>query len=315
MDTVPYEVLVDGLRFPEGPLVLPDGDLLVSELQNCAVQRVAPDGRLTQVAHVPGSPNGLAFGPDGGLYVANMGGWPEAIPEMFPGTHPDAVGYRGGSIQRVDVRTGEVVDVCTHADNGERLRAPDDLVFDAAGGCWFTDLGRFETGGPFADVTGIYFTALDGSPARRVAPATTPTNGIGITPDGRLWWTEYLTGRLLVRDIVGPGVLAEPTVRHGDCVFSHPAPITWFDSLTAMADDGVTVAVHDGSETGRSGVLSFDRTGALTAFAPFDDLYTTHIAFGGPDLRTAYVTLSVTGRIVTLPWPTAGHPAAFGPPA
>lgn len=313
MDTVAYEVLIDGLRFPEGPLALPNGDLLVSELQGAAVQRISPDGRLNQVAHVPGAPNGLAFGPDGGLYVANMGGFPEAIGELFPSCHADAIGYRGGSIQRVDVRTGEVADVCTHAADGERLRAPDDLVFDASGGCWFTDLGRFDTGGPSMDVTGIYFTALDGSPARLVAPATMPTNGIGITPDGRLWWTEYLTGRLLVRDIAGPGVLAEPAVRHGDCVFSHPAPITWFDSLTAMADDGVTVAVHDGSETGRSGVLSFDRTGALTAFAPFDDLYTTHIVFGGPDLRTAYVTLSVSGRIVTLPWPTAGHPAAFTP--
>lgn len=311
MDTVPYEVLVDGLRFPEGPLALPNGDLLVSELLGAAVQRVSPDGRLTQVAHVPGMPNGLAFGPDGGLYVANMGGFPEG--RAPDGIHADAVGYRGGSIQRVDVGTGEVTDVCTQADNGERLRAPDDLVFDSSGGCWFTDLGRFDTGGPFVDTTGIYFSALDGSPGRLVATATTPTNGIGITPDGRLWWTEYLTGRLLVRAIAGPGQLVEPAVAHGDCVFSHPAPITWFDSLTAMADDGVTVAVHDGSETGRSGVLSFDRTGALTAFAPFDDLYTTHIVFGGPDLRTAYVTLSVSGRIVTLPWPTAGHPAPFTP--
>ncbi len=313
MDTVSYDVLVDGLRFPEGPLALPTGDLLVSELLGAAVQRVSPDGRLTQVAHVPGMPNGLAFGPDGGLYVANMGGIPEG--RARDGIHPDAVGYRGGSIQRVDVRTGDVVEVCTHADNGERLRAPDDLVFDASGGCWFTDLGRFDTGGPFVDNTGIYFTTLDGGPARLVAPATTPTNGIGITPDGRLWWTEYLTGRLLVRDIAGPGELREPAVAHGDCVFSHPAPITFFDSLTAMADDGVTVAVHDTTETGRSGVMSFDRTGAPAAFAPFDDPYTTHVVFGGPDRRTAYVTLSATGRIVTLPWPVAGHPAVYGPPS
>ena len=86
-------------------------------------------------------------------------------------------------------------------------------------------------------------------------------------------------------------------------------------SVVGAADDGVTVAVHDTTETGRSGVMSFDRTGAPAAFAPFDDPYTTHVVFGGPDRRTAYVTLSATGRIVTLPWPVAGHPAVYGPPS
>jgi len=37
----------------------------------------------------------------------------------------------------------------------------------------------------------------------------------------------------------------------------------------------------------------------------------TNICFGGPGLNTAYVTLSGTGRIASLPWPAAGLPLAF----
>ena len=33
---------------------------------------------------------------------------------------------------------------------------------------------------------------------------------------------------------------------------------------------------------------------------------TTNICFGGDDLRTAYVTLSGTGRLVSIPWPRPG---------
>jgi gluconolactonase len=41
------------------------------------------------------------------------------------------------------------------------------------------------------------------------------------------------------------------------------------------------------------------------------DLYPTNICFGGPGLRTAYVTLSLTGRLVAMDWPEAGLPLAF----
>jgi gluconolactonase len=32
----------------------------------------------------------------------------------------------------------------------------------------------------------------------------------------------------------------------------------------------------------------------------------TNICFGGPDMRTAYVTLSLTGKLVSLPWDEPG---------
>jgi hypothetical protein len=38
----------------------------------------------------------------------------------------------------------------------------------------------------------------------------------------------------------------------------------------------------------------------------FPDIYVTNICFGGPDLKTAYLTLSATGQLVSLPWPEPG---------
>jgi gluconolactonase len=41
------------------------------------------------------------------------------------------------------------------------------------------------------------------------------------------------------------------------------------------------------------------------------DPLTTNICFGGPDLRTAYITLSSTGKLVALPWARPGLPLNF----
>ena len=38
------------------------------------------------------------------------------------------------------------------------------------------------------------------------------------------------------------------------------------------------------------------------------DIMTTNICFGGPDLRTAYITLAATGRLVAMDWPRPGLP-------
>ena len=46
--------------------------------------------------------------------------------------------------------------------------------------------------------------------------------------------------------------------------------------------------------------------GEIVAQVPTGDPITTNICFGGPDMRTAFVTLSGTGRLVALDWPRPG---------
>ena len=63
------EVIADGLRFPEGPVALPDGSVVLTEIAAGRITRIAPDGSKSTVAETGGGPNGLALGPDGTLYL------------------------------------------------------------------------------------------------------------------------------------------------------------------------------------------------------------------------------------------------------
>ena len=91
------KILTDGLRFPEGPVALDDGSVIVCDIEAGRVTRVSPDGTKETVAETGGGPNGAALGPDGRLYVCNSGGF--AFSDMggllVPGDHaPD---HAGGS--------------------------------------------------------------------------------------------------------------------------------------------------------------------------------------------------------------------------
>src|SRR5256714_13412946 len=66
--------ITTGLRFPEGPVWMPDGSVLCVELLGGTVVRVQSDGKKAVVSENGGSPNGLAIGPDGAVYVCNSGG-------------------------------------------------------------------------------------------------------------------------------------------------------------------------------------------------------------------------------------------------
>ena len=142
---VDAELVADGLQFPEGPVAMADGSVLVGEIRAGLVTRCSPFGARETVAHVGGGPNGLALTAGGSLLVCNNGGLGE--------------GKVPGGIQRVDLRTGEVATLYYLCD-GERLSAPNDLVVgfrgspsQPDGSFWFTDFA--------AGV--IYRAAVDGS--------------------------------------------------------------------------------------------------------------------------------------------------------
>ena len=131
-------LVTDGLGFPEGPVALSDGSVVVVEIKTGNLTRVAPDGTKDVVARCGGGPNGAAVGPDGKFYICNNGGfeWTEVMGMNIPGHQPHD--YIGGRIQRVDITTGEVEDLYTECD-GNPLRGPNDIVFDSDGGFWFTE--------------------------------------------------------------------------------------------------------------------------------------------------------------------------------
>lgn len=290
-----FATIADGLRFPEGPVAMADGSVILVEIAAGRVTRVQPDGSKSIVAEPGGGPNGLAIGPDGKLYCCNNGGfgWIEdAAGRLAP--HGTAADYSGGRIERIDIASGAVETLYASGDHGCVLRGPNDLVFDAHGGFWFTDHGK--TRPRERDVTGVFYAKADGSSlVEAIFPLENP-NGIGLSPDGRtLYVAETFTCRLWAFRVEEPGKVGAGVPLY------RPAGYKFFDSLGVNADGNVCVAT-----IGESGITVVSPHGEMVEFVATDDIFTTNICWGGAELRTAYVTLSGTGRLVSMKWARPG---------
>ncbi|MCU1397909.1 MAG: hypothetical protein JWN62_1018 [Acidimicrobiales bacterium] len=298
--------VTSGLRFPEGPIAMPDGSVILVEMFGPRITRVLPDGTKQTVAEIEGGPNGLAVGPDGALYLCNNGGCftPVEVGEwLLPGPF-DPAKYIGGRIQRVDIESGAVTDLYTECD-GHPLRAPNDIVFDADGGMWFTDHGVRNEGARTTDLCGIYYALPDGSKITEVVYPTEAPNGIGLSPDGtRVYWAETYTGRVYQRVITGPGEVAAATP-FDPSLLAGLAGMQLLDSLGVDGEGNVCVATLS-----NGGITVISPDGASVVHHPTGDPLTTNICFGDHDgsgeYRTAYITCSGSGKLMKTRWPSRG---------
>ena len=232
-------------------------------------------------------------------YLCNNGGfeWHDRNGLLLPGDQP--ADYSGGRIEAVDLNTGDVEVIYTHCD-GIPLRGPNDLVFDASGGMWFTDHGKNRP--REKDRTGVYYALPDGSSIKEVIFPLEAPNGIGLSPqEDKLYVAETPTGRLWRFDLKAPGEITGARTMMAQLPDYH-----MFDSLAVDAEGNICVATLI---TG--GITVHSPDGKRAELFPMPDLLTTNICFGGENLDTAYITLSTTGKLVSVPWPTAGLPLNF----
>ena len=300
--------VTNGLRFPEGPIAMRDGSVILVEMFGPRITRVRPDGSKETIAEMTGGPNGAAIGPDGFLYVCNNGG---CFTELdfgglsFPGPF-DQANYSGGSIQRVDISTGEVTDLYTECD-GRALRAPNDLVFDTSGGFYFTDHGIRDLTARTADLTAIYYASVYGSSIREIDFPVEGPNGIGLSPDGTTaYWAETHTGRVFRRNITAPGVLAPTMPGDTQAVLYGLPGLQLLDSLAVDGAGNVCVATLV-----NGGITVISPSGELLEHVATGDLLTTNICFAADGSDTAYITLSGTGRLVKTQWKYGGLKLAY----
>ena len=279
------EVLAEGLEFPEGPVAEPDGAVLFVEMTGRRLGRVR-DGVVEKVVEVDASPNGAAYGPDGAVYLT-------------------ARGSGSGRILRFDESAG-AVEVLYDRCDGVPFMSPNDLVFDAEGGFWFTDY----TGGA------LYHALADGSSVTKVINQARTPNGVGLSPDGTtLYWAETQTRQVHRRTIVAPGVV-EPTPGCSSHAVVAGSPLDpgsilagfggyhELDSLAVDSAGNVCVGTLLG---GGITVVAPDASSELYSLPDgMADLLVTNICFGGDDLTTAYITLSQTGRLISCRWPRPG---------
>lgn len=263
-----FEIVAEGLEFPEGPVVMQDGSVIVVEERAGRITRCR-SGRKETVCDTGGGPNGLGIGPDGALYHCNNGG---------PASE--------GRIERIDLATGKcerLYDAC----GGIALSAPNDVMFDCDGQMWFTDLGKIgETSKAFG---GLYCAAPDGSRIVRVVSRALSYNGVGISPDmSTVYAADTYSARLWAVD--RRAELQQPRL-----VGTAPGPV-FLDSLAMTAAGNVCVAAVTGGA-----MATFSPDGKVT-MTPVPDRLVTNIAFGGEDMMDAYLTFSGHGTLVRTRW-------------
>jgi gluconolactonase len=282
------DIIAEGLAFPEGPVVMADGSVIVVEIHGARVTRCWRD-RTEVICETGGGPNGAAIGPDGALWICNNGG----IGRTGPGAE--------GRIERIDLATGRLERVFDACD-GIPLEAPNDLVFDADGRVWFTDLGTLR----FADYGvesktfgGLYTGTPDGGSIAAIKRGTLSYNGIGLSPGGRhVYCADTFQGRLFRYDA---RVEAQEPVYVGSGIGN-----AGFDSLAVTAAGNICVAtVFTG------GITTFTPAGEARYLDIPEDVSVTNIAFGGEDMRDAYITLSNSGWLVRMRWDEPGLKLAF----
>jgi len=298
-----FTLVTDGLRFPEGPVMMPDGSIVLVEIEAGRITRVQPDGTKTTVAEPGGGPNGLALGPDGMLYCVNNGGFEYLENNGMLAPHGIAKDYSGGRIERIDPATGAVEILYKSGDFGCVLRGPNDIVFDAHGGFWFTDHGKVDYERRCHDIVGIFYAKADGSFLEEVIFPSNNPNGIGLSPDGTaLYAAETYTCRLIKFNVIAPGKVDGAAGPGGPGIpLYRPAGYKFFDSLGMEANGNICVAT-----IGESGISVVSPSGELVEFVATDDVFTTNICFGGEDMMDAYITLSGTGRLVQTRWARPG---------
>jgi gluconolactonase len=298
-----FDVIAEHLAFPEGPVVLPDGSIIVVEIAAGRVTRLW-GGRRETVAVTGGGPNGAALGPDGALYICNSGAIdPHLGCHMEEG--PDAV----GRIERIDLHTGRV-DRLYERCGDFVLGAPNDLVFDEAGGIWFTDFGKIR---PRSwGKSGLFYCLPDGSAIHVGFSAAVNNrgfgaisyNGVGLSPDGKtVYVADTRSTRVIGFTLAGPGKLAPGTGVRGapDRTLATVCGDVGLDSLAVTESGKLCIGT-----LWTGGISIVDPVDGRAEHVPFPDELVTNIAFGGEDMRTAYITLSGTGQLIRTRWPEAG---------
>jgi gluconolactonase len=324
--TSEFRVVAEGLQYPEGPVYRPDGSVLVVEIGAGQLTSVRPDGSKVVVAQTGGGPNGAAIGPDGAVYICNDGGF--AIAKI--GHLSVALGYGpnyvGGSIQRVgtDGTVTTLYRECAPKSPGAvptvPLRSPDDLVFDTSGGFWFTDWGKDRSRD--RDITGVYYARPDGSSIKEMIFPLQSPNGIALSPDEkRLYVAESFTRRILYWELSGPGQI-QPNAKTLDGSYLLTAHVPYQACLDSMAVDeegNLYVACflpHGANPMTRGGITVVSPEGEILEWLEIEigdpDPLPSNICFGGPDRRTAYITLGGTGRLIACGMRIPGKKLAFG---
>ncbi len=275
----PVELLVAGCPFCEGPAFDRDGNLCLVNWDTSQIRCLTPAGGLDEIHRTGGIPAGLAFHPDGSLWIADEG---ESLHGLLRLT-----------------ADGEQTVMADEYD-GQPLNGANDLVFDRFGTCYFSDPWGSGPDKP----TGAFYRRFSDGRLERLDTGLKFSNGVALdAEETAVYLAETYEHRILRYPIYGGGDVGDRSVWYaGDESFKP-------DGMAFDADGYLHVAVY-----GASRIDILDPDVAVVEAIPIPGPNVTNCAFGGPDNRTLVVTEIETESVYRVEMTTAGLPLNDGRP-
>jgi gluconolactonase len=267
----PVEVLISGYDSPEGPAFDRDGNLFFVNWLSSSIVKLTPDGQASEFFNTGGIPAGLAFHPDGSLYVADEGDDIHGVLRITP----------GGSAS-----------ILVNNYQGKPLNGANDLVFDQNGVLYFSDPWGTSAENP----TGGFYRFFPDGMLEQLDTGLAFPNGVALTADGSaVILAETYRNRLLRYPIRADGSVG-PREHWADTP-TPPGP----DGM-AFAANGDLYVAHYGSGT----VDVFDPAGTLVEQIAVPGDKATNVAFA-PDGTTLVMTEVATASVYQVRLNVAGQ--------
>jgi gluconolactonase len=265
------------VAFTEGPTVDRDGNVYFSEIISERIMKLSRDGVLSTYREHSNVANGLLIDAQGRLIAC------EGAPEF---------GLKGTPrVTRTDLRTGRT-EILAGNSLGVSLKGPNDVTSDGKGRLYFTDLQG----------AAVYRIDAPGKVSRILgAPEIERPNGIQVSPDDtKLYVVESSQAEGGARMIRAYDLQADGTVRNMRVHYNfYPGRSADGMSIDVQGNLYVSAGLNRRRGTSetldtKAGVYVISPEGKLVTFIAIPEDTVTNNAFGGPDMRSLYVTAGKT---------------------
>lgn len=269
------------VAYLEGPAVDRDGNVYFSDEINLRIMKLSANGVLSTYREQSNVANGLLIDPQGRL-IACEGGTFER-----PGLKRSGI----PRVTRTDLRTGQL-EVLADSYDGKPLVGPNDVTMDGQGRLYFTELNG----------AAVYRIDAPGKIARILSgPDIQRPNGIQVSPDDHTLYlveaNQAVGGARLIRRY---DLLPDGTVRNMRALYNfYPGrsadgmSIDTQGNLYASAGMNQSRGTSETLDT-KTGIYVISPEGKLLKFIPIPEDLISNNAFGGPDMKTLYVTAGKT---------------------
>ncbi|MCM3870452.1 MAG: SMP-30/gluconolactonase/LRE family protein [Pyrinomonadaceae bacterium] len=269
------------IAFTEGPTADAEGNVFFTDQANNRIMKLGFDGKLSTFRQPANYANGLVFDSEWRLLACESG-------DKTTDTPP--------RVTRTDLKNGKA-EILAEKYQGKNLVAPNDVTFDGKGRIYFSDKPATNTG-----EGGVFRIDPDGRVTRILAPPQVQVpNGLVISPDDKVFYLVEANpaenGARMIRayDLQADGSVTNMRVFHD----FYPGRSGDGMSIDAQGNLYVAAGLHRRRGTSETldtkpGIHVFTPSGRLLKFIPIPEDLVTNCAFGGPDLKTLYVTAGKT---------------------